>query len=118
MADWNKIKTKLAQQGKPCNSLVYAKDHKVGTYHIYNVFTGQFMLIRDIIFIHKSYQDYEKGRVLKPHESYDDKNSSLKSIEDKDDEGNEDSDDVYAKMSMLVSDHGSDADKDEVEDPK
>ncbi len=35
-------------------------------------------------------------------------------MKDNDDGCNEDNDNVYAKMPMLVSDHGSDADKDDV----
>ncbi len=39
-------------------------------------------------------------------------------MEDKHDEGNEDRNAAHAKMTMLISDHEKDADKDEVEDPK
>ncbi len=66
----------------------------------------------------KTFHDYVKVNALKPHEKYDDKNSLPKSMEDKDDGCDENSDAVYEKMPMLVSDHDSDTDKDEVEDPK
>ncbi len=97
MAFCNKIKAKLAQQDKPFIWMGYAKYHKAGAYRLYNKVTGKNLPNRDVIFMHKTFHEYEKDNVLKPHEKYDDKTSSPKSMEDKDDDGDEDSDAIYAK---------------------
>ncbi len=66
----------------------------------------------------KTFQEYEKNNALKPHEKYDDHDSSPpESRYYKDDNGDEDSDAVYAKMSRLVSDHSRNAEEDKLEDP-
>ena len=99
MKDCNKIKSKLAQQEKPCICLGYAKKHKAGTYRLYNMVTGRILLSRDVAFMRKTFQEYEKDNALKPHEKYDDHDSSPpKSKYDEDDNGDEYSDAIYAKM--------------------
>ncbi len=84
MADCSNIKVKLAQQGKPCIWLGYAKYHKASTYRLYNMVTGQILLIRDVTFMRKTFHNYVKDNALKPHEIYNDKNLAPQSMEDKD----------------------------------
>ncbi len=108
----------MTQQGKPFIWLGYAKYHKVGTYILYHMITGKIVLSRDVIFMRKTFHDYVKDNVLKEQEKCDDKNSLPKSMEDNNHGRDGDGNVIYAIMPMLVGDHGGDADKDEVEDPK
>ncbi len=56
------------------------------------------MLRRDVTFIHKTFQEHEKDNALKLHQKYEDHDSSPpESKYDKGDDGDEDSDAVYAK---------------------
>ncbi len=55
VTDCNKIKSKLAQRGKPCIWLGYTKNHKAGTFHLYNTITGRILLSRDVTLMRKTF---------------------------------------------------------------
>ncbi len=119
VTDHNKIKSKLAQQGKPCIWLGYTKNHKAGTFFLYNTVTMRIFLSRHATFMHKTFQEYKQDNALRPHVKCDNHDSSLpESKYDKDNDGDENSDAVYAKKPRLVIEHGSDTEEDTLEDAK
>ena len=46
-----RIKAKLADRGKPCMWMGFAKNHKAGTYRLYNQKTNKLIISRDVTFI-------------------------------------------------------------------
>jgi hypothetical protein len=58
VANRNNVKAKLDDHGKTCIWLRYAKDHAIGTYHVYNPKTNQVSLTRDVTFLRESHNDW------------------------------------------------------------
>ncbi len=53
-----KIKAKLDDCSKTCVCLGYAKDHALGTHHIYNPNTCKVILTRDVVFLRQPVGQY------------------------------------------------------------
>ena len=84
VTDRVKIKAKLANRGKNCYWIGYAKNHPVGTYRIYNPVTRRVIQSRDVVFM-------EQGKLVTPQvktpenenddeDSYDSDNESLANL--------------------------------------
>ncbi|MCP4747478.1 MAG: transposase family protein, partial [Desulfobacteraceae bacterium] len=61
-----KIKAKLSDRGKVCMWMGYAKNHKAGTYRLYNPATRKLIMSRDVVFLRKLTKDFEAEK-LKNH---------------------------------------------------
>ena len=59
VADRTGIKNKLADRGKPCLWMGYARDHSAGTFRLYNPATRKMFLSRDVIFLGETSKEVE-----------------------------------------------------------
>ena len=57
VANQTTIKNKLADRGKPCLWMGYAKDHSVGTFRLYNPATRKVILSRDVTFLGETLEE-------------------------------------------------------------
>ncbi|MCP4744763.1 MAG: hypothetical protein GY874_01280, partial [Desulfobacteraceae bacterium] len=63
VTNMTKIKAKLSDCGKVYMWRGYAKDHKAGTYRLYNPTTRKMIMSRDVVFLRKSTKEYEAERL-------------------------------------------------------
>ena len=69
-----KIKAKLADRGKTCMWLGYARNHPAGTYRVLNLMTRKVIITRDVLFLRKSYGDWANDKIQEntsPTSNYD-----------------------------------------------
>ena len=57
VANQTTIKNKLADRGKPCLWMGYAKDHSAGTFRLYNPATRKVILSRDVTFLGETLEE-------------------------------------------------------------
>jgi hypothetical protein len=103
-----KIKAKLADRGKLCMWMGYAKDHKAGTYRIYNPTTRKLFLSRDVTFLRKSMKDHKSQMLENRRRIFKTQLSSDSDVSDSDDEDDD--------IPNLVTDDESDSSEDEDEE--
>ena len=86
VTDTTKIKAKLSDRGKVCMWMGYARDHKAGTYRLYNPTTRKIIMSRDVIFLRKSTKEYEAERLENHRRTFKRQFSSKSEVDESNDD--------------------------------